>query len=297
MNKLLIIGIVAVIVIIIGVLAGIFLLNHKSSSVVSPTTTPSTTTLTTSTSTTSTSTKMKNTGPVTGTILYEIIAPATVDGQNYTYVWLVVNLTNPSNYIATNVIGLTYLNGRSPVEFTVQSYPFGAPVYPQLGSELPFDKLEPKQSVVGWLGFTLNGYKPSFVINYLELDYFIANSTVINTQIYQSYIYPAQNFTVIHADQVVFENSSVIISVPGIVANYFFAVPGVKFNVSISAGFSFSNAPRNATLLGFSNPLIKAFNLPQVANVSYGDAFFNVTLELTQYEPYPITTYVYVKPG
>ena len=289
MNKLAVVGIV-VIVVIAGALAGIFLLGHKSPSVspVQTSTTPTTTT----------TTKLKNTGPVTGTILYEIIAPATVDGQNYTYVWLVVNLTNPSNYTATNVIGLTYINGKSPVEFTVQSYPFGAPVYPQLGSELPFDKLGPKQSAVGWLGFTLKGYQPSFVINYLELDYFVANSTVINTQIYRSYIYPAQNFTVIHAVQVVFKNSSVSISVPGMpVTNYFFAVPGVKFNVTISVGFSFTNTPQNATLLGFGNPLIKAYNLPQVANVTYGSAFFDVTLEVTQYEPNPIATYVYVKPS
>ena len=290
MNKLLIVGIV--VIIIVGVLAGIFLLAHKSSSVLSPTSSsiPSTTT-TSSMANTSSTNKMKNTGPITGTILYEIIAPAEIDGENYTYIWLVINISNPSNYTANDVLGTTYLNGKITIDFEVNNYPFGAPKYEQVGDELFSDSLGPKQKAVGWIAFELSGYYSSLTVEYLQLNYYWGPGPT--TELVQSYLYPASNFTVIHADQIYFMNSSVSLAEYPF-TNYFFVVPNVKVTVPIGIGVSTNIA--NITVENFNSPLIRTFNLPMIVNVTnFGEAYANITLELTHYVPYAVTTYIYIE--
>ena len=289
MNRL-ILGVAVIVVIIVGVLAWDFLASHRPVS--APVT--SSTSQSTTTSTTSTSTKMKNTGPLTGTILYEIIAPAEIDGENYTYIWLVVNITNPSNTTMSDVVGLSYLNGEAAADFEIENYPFGAPNYEPIVDEMHSDSLGPKQSAVGWIAFKINGYRSSFPVDYLELSYYPEEGSVVLNELYVSYLYPAPNFTVIHADQVIFGNSSVSLAEYPF-TNWFFIVPNVKVTIPIGIGFSVTTNITNVTITGFSSPLIEAFNLPMTVNITNLEAYANITLELTHYVPYAVTTYIYVK--
>ena len=288
MNKL-VAGLIAI-VIVIGLIVGLLFFSGRSTPPTVATTTTSSAPVSVTVPTTTTTT---TSGPriLAGSVLYEIVAPTIIGGQNYTTVWLIMNITNTGNYTA--YISTFSLNGQITEDPAMTSYPLNAPKYSPLYSELvSAEALPPKKSMVGWIAFQISGLSAP-ELKYVTLDFYYGSGEILPA--YSENLYLAPNYTIIHADQLVFLNNTVSLNLPA--EAYYFIVPGENVTLPLAiASPSLYTTYTNVTVLGFSSPLIKAYGLPVTVPVNqYGMAYANVTVELVKYVPYPIVTYVYVK--